>query len=124
MFQEDLSRNFGFLLNDVARLMRLVYDRRVKDLGLTRAQWWVLTHLFRSNGVSQTELAEMLEVEKPTLGRLIDRLEAKGWVRRESDERDRRVWRVFLTADAEPAMRSMREVAAGLRRDALAGKKK
>jgi len=121
MFQEDLSRNFGFLLNDVARLMRLVYDRRVKDLGLTRAQWWVLTHLFRSNGVSQTELAEMLEVEKPTLGRLIDRLEAKGWVRRESDERDRRVWRVFLTADAEPAMRSMREVAAGLRRDALAG---
>jgi DNA-binding MarR family transcriptional regulator len=81
----------------------------------------VLTHLFRSNGVSQTELAEMLEVEKPTLGRLIDRLEAKGWVRRESDERDRRVWRVFLTADAEPAMRSMREVAAGLRRDALAG---
>ncbi|MGA1271362.1 MAG: MarR family winged helix-turn-helix transcriptional regulator [Burkholderiaceae bacterium] len=101
--------------------MRLVYDRRVKDLGLTRAQWWVLTHLFRSNGVSQTELAEMLEVEKPTLGRLIDRLEAKGWVRRESDERDRRVWRVFLTADAEPAMRSMREVAAWLRRDALAG---
>ena len=77
MFQEDLSRNFGFLLNDVARLMRLVYDRRVKDLGLTRAQWWVLTHLFRSNGVSQTELAEMLEVEKPTLGRLIDRLKQR-----------------------------------------------
>lgn len=121
MFQEDLSRNFGFLLNDVARLMRTEYDRRVREHGLTRSQWWVLTHLFRFDGVSQTELAELLEVEKPTLGRLIDRLESKGWVRREHDARDRRVWRVYLSADAEPAMRQMREIAAGLRGDALAG---
>jgi DNA-binding MarR family transcriptional regulator len=93
MLREDLSRNFGFLLNDVARLMRTAYDRRIRKLGLTRAQWWVLTHLYRSNGVTQTELAETLEIEKPTLGRLLDRLEAKGWVRREHDASDRRVWR-------------------------------
>ena len=108
MLREDLSRNFGFLLNDVARLMRTAYDRRIRKLGLTRAQWWVLTHLYRSNGVSQTELAETLEIEKPTLGRLLDRLEAKGWVRREHDASDRRVWRVHLTDEVEPALRTMR----------------
>ncbi len=121
MFREDLSRNFGFLLNDVARLMRTAYDRRIRQLGLTRAQWWVLTHLYRSDGVSQTELAEILEIEKATLGRLLDRLEAKGWVRRDHDARDRRVWRVHLTAVVEPALRTMRTLAAELRRDALTG---
>lgn len=121
MLQEDLSRNFGFLLNDVARLLRTAYDRRIRKLGLTRAQWWVLTHLYRSNGVSQTELAETLEIEKPTLGRLLDRLEAKGWVRREHDASDRRVWRVHLTDEVEPALRTMRTIAADLRRDALNG---
>jgi DNA-binding MarR family transcriptional regulator len=121
MLREDLSRNFGFLLNDVARLMRTAYDRRIRKLGLTRAQWWVLTHLYRSNGVTQTELAETLEIEKPTLGRLLDRLEAKGWVRREHDASDRRVWRVHLTDEVEPALRTMRAIAAELRRDALTG---
>jgi len=121
MFREDLSRNFGFLLNDVARLMRTVYDRRVKSLGLTRSQWWVLNHLFRGDGVTQTELAETLEIEKPTLGRLLDRLEAKGWVRREDDATDRRAWRVYLTDEVGPAMCELRAVAAELRRDALAG---
>ena len=121
MLREDLSRNFGFLLNDVARLMRTAYDRRIRKLGLTRAQWWVLTHLYRSNGVSQTELAETLEIEKPTLGRLLDRLEAKGWVRREHDASDRRVWRVHLTEEVESALRTMRKIAAELRRDALTG---
>ena len=121
MLREDVSRNFGFLLNDVARLMRTVYDRRVRELRLTRAQWWVLTHLFRSDGITQTALAEVLEIEKPTLGRLLDRLEAKGWVRRTHDARDRRVWRVRLTKEVEPALRTMRALAAELRRDALAG---
>jgi DNA-binding MarR family transcriptional regulator len=121
MFREDLSRNFGFLLNDVARLLRTAYDRRIRALGLTRAQWWVLTHLFRNDGMTQTELAEVLEIEKPTLGRLLDRLEAKGWVRRTPDARDRRVWRVRLAEEVAPALRTMRVIAAELRRDALAG---
>lgn len=121
MFREDLSRNYGFLINDVARLMRTTYDRRVRELGLTRSQWWVLTLLFRNDGVTQSELAELLEIEKPTLGRLLDRLEAKGWVRREHDSRDRRAWRVHLTDAVEPAMRKLRKVASELRSDALAG---
>lgn len=121
MFREDLSRNYGFLLNDVARLLRNAYDRRVRSLGLTRSQWWVLNQLFRNPGLNQSELAEILEIERPTLGRLLDRLEAKGWVRREHDARDRRAWRVHLTDAAEPAMRTLRKVAAELMRDALTG---
>src|SRR5687767_10891587 len=121
MFREDLSRNYGFLLNDVARLLRNAYDRRVRELGLTRSQWWVLNQLFRNPGLNQSELAEILEIERPTLGRLLDRLEVKGWVRREHDARDRRAWRVHLTDAVEPAMRKLRKVAAELRSDALAG---
>jgi MarR family transcriptional regulator for hemolysin len=121
MFREDLSRNFGFILNDVARLLRTAFDRRVKSLGLTRSQWWVLNHLFRNDGITQSELADILEVERATLGRLLDRLEAKGWVRREGHADDRRAKRVFLTEEVEPALKAMRAAAAELRRDALSG---
>ena len=121
MFREDLSRNFGFILNDVARLMRTTFDRRVKALGLTRSQWWVLNHLFRNDGVTQSALADILEVEKATLGRLLDRMEQKGWVRREGHSVDRRAKRVFLTEEVEPAIKTMRSAAAEVRRDALSG---
>ena len=119
MIKEDLSRNFGFILNDVARIMRNIFDRRVKALGLTRSQWWVLNHLFRNNGATQSELADILEIEKATLGRLLDRMEAKGWIRREEHATDRRAKRVFLTDEVEPAVKTMRAAAADLRRDAL-----
>jgi MarR family transcriptional regulator, transcriptional regulator for hemolysin len=121
LFHEDLSRNFGFILHDVARLLRTAFDRKVKALGLTRSQWWVLNHLFRNDGITQSELADILEVEKATLGRLLDRLEAKGWVRREGHASDRRAKRVFLTEEVEPAIQTMRAAAVELRRDALAG---
>jgi len=121
MLRENLERNFGFILHDVARLLRTTYDRRVRDLGLTRSQWWVLTHLFRKDGITQSELAEILELEKPSLGRLLDRLESKGWVRRMEDPEDRRAKRIFLTDAAQTPMRIMRDIAAGVREDALSG---
>ena len=121
MVAENLERNFGFILNDVARLLRTTFDRRAKSIGLTRSQWWVLTHLYRRDGLNQSELADILEIEKPTLGRLIDRLEDKGWLRREADPADRRSKRVYLTEEVKPAMRSLRRIAADFRSDALDG---
>ena len=121
LLREDLSRNFAFILHDVARLLRTTFDRRVKWLGLTRSQWWVLNHLFRNNGMNQSDIADLLEIERATLGRLLDRREVKGWVRREADAGDRRAKRVFLTDEVEPALKAMRSAAADLRRDALAG---
>ncbi|MEO6021522.1 MAG: MarR family transcriptional regulator [Burkholderiales bacterium] len=119
--KEDLSRNFGFILHDVARLLRTTFDRRVKGMSLTRSQWWVLLHVFRNDGVTQSELADILEIEKATLGRLVDRMESKGWLRREGDAVDRRVKRIYLTDAVEPSMKAMRAAAADVRREALAG---
>ena len=119
MDREDLDRNFGFLVHDVARLMRKVFDRRGRELGLTRSQWWVLTMLYAKEGVTQSELADFMELEKPTLGRLLDRLEEKQWVERRTDALDRRVNRLYLTDRVQEIMRSLRRTAAEVRRDAL-----
>jgi DNA-binding MarR family transcriptional regulator len=97
----DDERYVGYLISDAARLMRTVFDRRVRALGLTRAQWLALTRLHRRPGLSQSEVADLLEVEKPTAGRLIDRLEENGWVERRADAADRRINRIYLTAQAE-----------------------
>lgn len=115
------DRNFGFLVHDVARLMRTAYDRRTRALGLTRSQWWVLNHLYFNEGISQSELADLLDIEKPSLGRLLDRLSAKGWLERRADPEDRRVRRVYLTGEVQGLLRSLRELAAELRADALDG---
>jgi DNA-binding MarR family transcriptional regulator len=93
----DPDRHFGWLAADVARLMRTVFDRRVRQLGLTRSQWLALVRLHRRPGASQSELADMMEIEKAPAGRIIDRLEANGWVERRPDPQDRRINRVHLT---------------------------
>jgi DNA-binding MarR family transcriptional regulator len=115
------DQNLGFLVHDVARLMRVAYDRRAKALGLTRSQWWVLNNLYFNDGITQSELADLLDVEKPTLGRLLDRLEVKGWIARQADRHDRRAKRVHLTGEVQAVMRALRTIAAGLRNDALEG---
>src|SRR3954452_16793605 len=91
----------GVVISDVARLLRTEFDRRVRRLGITRAQWLVLTRLHRRPGASHSELAEMMEVERATAGRMIDRLVANGWVERRTQRDDRRVKRVYLTREAE-----------------------
>src|ERR687891_2095247 len=115
------DRNLGFLVHDVARLMRVAYDRRAKALGLTRSQWWVLNNLYFNEGITQSALADVLDVEKPTLGRLLDRLEAKGWIARQGDSNDRRAKRVYLTGEVQGLMRSLRAIASDLRLDAMDG---
>lgn len=108
---EDYDGNFGFLIHDVARLMRVAYDRRMKPLGLTRSQWWVLNNLFFHQGINQTNLAKLLDIERATLGRLLDRLESKDWIYRKPDPDDRRVNRVYLSDSAGPIMQTMRREA-------------
>ena len=108
----------GYLIGDVSRMIRTVYDRRVEPLGLTRAQWRVMTRLNRLEYCTQTKLATELEIEKPTLGKLIERLEAKGWVERRSDPDDARSKIVYLTPVAHPLLQAMHseaeEVVAGI----------
>jgi len=121
MERTDLHRNFGFLIHDIARLMRVAFDRRGKELGLTRSQWWVLTALYAKEGVAQSELAAFMDLEKATLGRLLDRLEDKGWIERRPDPSDRRIKRVVLTEKVQGLMRELRDIAADIRSDAMKG---
>jgi len=116
----DERRALGFLIADVARLMRATFDRRVRRIGLTRSQWQVLGLLYRRPGVSQSELAELLEVERPTAGRMIDRLERKGWLTRRADPADRRINRLYLTAEAEGVQAEMGRIATAMLDDAMA----
>ena len=111
MNYREPPENVGFIIGDVSRMLRTVYDRRVEPLGLTRAQWRVLARISRNEGCTQTELAAELEIEKPTLGRLIDRLQANDWVERRADENDARTKRVFLTSRAQPVLKKMYSLA-------------
>ncbi|WP_296341923.1 MarR family winged helix-turn-helix transcriptional regulator [Reyranella sp.] len=108
------------MLSDVARLMRTVFDRRVRDIGLTRAQWLVLTRLYRRPGASQTELAVMLEIDRASAGRMLDRMQKNGWVERHADSEDRRINRLYLTDDARRAHKAMWAIAEATVDDALA----
>lgn len=100
----------GFLIHDVSRLRRNAFDQLMRPLGVTRSQWWVIAHLSRHDGMMQTDLATLLDIGKVTLGGLVDRLEAGGWVERRADPSDRRVKRVFLTKTAHGLINDMRSV--------------
>jgi MarR family transcriptional regulator for hemolysin len=117
----DPERSFGFLLHDIARLMRKTFDQRARSLGLSRAQWQLLVHLSRHEGINQSGLAEILEIENITLGRLVDRMEEAGWVERRADPRDRRARLLYTSEKVAPVMERMRELAEATRNEALAG---
>lgn len=108
----------GFLVHDVSRMRRTVYDQVMRPLGVTRAQWWVLANLSRrpSGGMTQTELAQLLDVGRVTVGGLIDRLEASGHVERRFDPEDRRLRRIFITRRGDQVLEKMQAVADDLHR--------
>jgi MarR family transcriptional regulator for hemolysin len=105
----DFEHDLLFLLNDVARLLRVDADKRASAHGMTRAQWAILIWLEREPGISQKELAELLEVEPITVARLVDRLEARGMVERRPDPRDRRIWRLHLLLPAHLVLREINQ---------------
>ena len=97
----SIERDLAFLLSDAARLLRTCADQEARRFGMTRAQWGVLFRLQRNEGLKQSELADLLEVQPITLTRLIDRLCDNGLIERRSDPNDRRVKRLFLTPAAK-----------------------
>ncbi len=117
----DLERDPVVLISDVARLIRTEADRRARRHELTRAQWVILARVQRTPGLSQRELAELLEVEPITVGRLVDRLEARELVERRPDPVDRRMWRLHLRDAAAPVLASLNVQRAELTSLALQG---
>lgn len=112
---------FGYTIADVQRLLRRVFDRRAADLGLTRAQWMALSRIERAEGLTQTELAQELDMETIAVGRVLDRLQAAGFVERRADPEDRRCWRLYRARKSDAVMDGMKVIAAQLREDLLEG---
>ena len=103
-----MDENIGTLMAQVSRLLRRSFDERARGIGVTRPQWQVLSLLMLHAGSNQGALAEMLEVEPITLGRMIDRLQEAELVERRADPADRRAWRIFLTAKGEGLLDQLR----------------
>ena len=113
--KEIFEENIGLLIHDVARLLRVLYDRQMASIGLTRSQWWLLTYLFFKDGINQSELAILMDMEKAPLSRLLDRMEKKGWVIRKNESKDRRTKNIYLSESIKPLISSMRDKAAEYR---------
>jgi DNA-binding MarR family transcriptional regulator len=105
--KKPLDRDPLVLIHDVARLMRTRADARARTYGMTRAQWMILVRLDAQPGMSQNELAALIEVEPITVARLVDRLESRGFVERRADPADRRIWRLHLSPAAAPMLKEI-----------------
>jgi len=119
--QPQLQRNLGFLLADISRLARREFDRRVRDLGLTRAQWLFLYYLARQPGCTQSDLAELLQMQKISVSRQAERLERAGWIQREAHAADGRAYRLWLAPRAGRIIAQLEGRADQLRSDYLKG---
>lgn len=116
----NTTNNFGVLLHEVARYWRAELDRRLRHLGLSQSQWLVLIKL-PDEGMTQTVLARKVGIEGSTLVRLLDRLQANGWIERRDVPGDRRAKRVVPTAKAKTLQHEVAVIAQALRERLLAG---
>ena len=114
-------REFGFLLSDTARALRTVVDQRAREIDMTRAQWSVLARIQRCEGLKQSDLAAQIDVAPITLGRILDKLSAQELVERRSDPADRRVYRLYLTQTALPALEKLSAIGEAVMQEALEG---
>src|SRR6266436_4058440 len=118
---EQNAPTLGFLLHEVARLLKRRFERHARGSGLTRSQWQVLAYLSLHEGINQSGLAELLEIEPITLGRIVDKLQILGLVERRPDPSDRRVWLLHLTPAARPKLAQLHRLGEITRGEALAG---
>jgi MarR family transcriptional regulator for hemolysin len=118
---DNNSPTLGFLLHDVARLLKRRFEQNARGAGLTRSQWQVLAYLAPNEGIHQGKLAELLDVEAITLGRIVDKLEMLGLIERRPHPSDRRIWLLHLTAAARPKVSQLRQLGDTTRGEALAG---
>jgi DNA-binding MarR family transcriptional regulator len=105
----------------VLRLMRSEFRRQATGLRLTPALSRLLFYVDQQPGCSQAELASFLDVTSATVGRMIDRLEAGGFVSRRADASDRRAFRIHLDIAAGPLVARMHEALAGTGEKAMLG---
>lgn len=104
----------AFLMEEISRTLRRAFERRIQATGLSRTQWRIIVYVLRSEGMTQTELARALELERATVGQAIDRLQHRGFVERRVCALDRRVWRVHASGAAKQLVPRLRAEADAL----------
>ena len=121
MTPQPIKREIAFTIMDVARLLKTYADQRARQFGISRAQWAVLIRIERTEGLKQSELAELLDLQPISLTRLLDRLADNGLIERRADPNDRRANRLYLTAAAKPLLTRLTELGGDMMETVLHG---
>lgn len=96
-----------YLMHELSRRVSTHADQHLAKAGITHIQWWALMHIYENEGLTQTQLAELMQMGRAALGKLVERLEAKAWIERRQDATDSRVRRIFLRHAAVPVFKHM-----------------
>ncbi len=121
MPDQPVNREIAFTIMDVARMLRTYADQRARQFGISRAQWGVLVRLERTEGLKQSELAEILDLQPISLTRLLDRLAENGLIERRADPNDRRANRLYLMPAARPLLAQLAELGKDMMEHVLEG---
>ena len=117
----DGTETLGFLLHDATRLVRKRFEAEGRANGLSAAQWRALVRIAKEEGVTQTRLADLLEIEPISVSRLLDRMEEGGWIERRAHTGDRRVRLIFPTDKSRTTFAAIKSVAGEVYETALSG---
>lgn len=100
----------SFRFDEIVRLLSRRIDAALADYGLSRTQWRLLAYVLRQEGITQSELARVLELERASVGNTVDIMERKGLVTRIANPVDRRVWRIAATTRAHDLLPGLRDI--------------
>lgn len=114
MDEEQVGQELSILVSDLSLLYRKYFNRQVREVGLTTVQWQVLSCLARNDGITQTEVADILYKGKSPVGKTLDSLESAGWIKREPSKEDRRVKNIYLTDKMAAIQDSLLDVINGM----------
>ena len=106
----ECDRNLGFLVCDISRLVRRMFNSRARNTGLTQPQWQAMFTISHNPGINQISLADLLEIHPITLTQQLDRMQAAGWVERRPDPNDRRATCLFITPKGRPVLEKLRAI--------------
>ena len=121
MPQMPIQREIAFTIMDVARMLRTYADQRARQFGISRAQWVVLIRVERTEGLKQSELADILDLQPISLTRLLDRLAESGLIERRPDPNDRRANRLYLKPAARPLLAKLAKLGTDMMATVLEG---
>ena len=110
-----------YLMHELSRRVSTHSDQHLAKAGVTHVQWWAMMHIYENEGLTQTQLAELMQMGRASLGKLVERLEAKCWIERRPDASDSRVRRIFLLHAAVPLFKHMTDEGKLLFKEFLAG---